>query len=235
MSANLRDASLAALVTLSVLYPTIYLHELAHAATAVALGCKADGLAVDMSPILVWSFGGDIDYACLAAGPAWATAAVDGAGTAINLLLMFAGWGLAGIAAKRTRIALWLHAFALANYVEAFSYLVANTAIPRSDMLAVLAYSGIHNLVFAAAATAAAVAVGRPLFGALVAVARRLIPPRRASILVALAAGTVALGMFAARLPLTESSVPPRSTQTNDHQAMLAVRVSFPQRSFLRS
>jgi hypothetical protein len=207
--ATLRHAAIATLLTLSTLYPTIYLHELAHAATAVALRCKEDGLAVDMSPILVWSFGGAIDYACLAAGPAWATAAVDGAGIAVNLLLMFAGWGAAAMVANRTRIALWLYAFAAANYVEAFSYLVANTAIPRSDMLAVLAYLDIHNLMFAAVATAAAIVVGRPLFGALIAVASRLTPPRRAITLAALAAGIVAAGMFAARLPLTDSSAPP--------------------------
>lgn len=202
-----RAVGAAALLTLSVLYPTVYLHELAHAATAFALGCKGDWHAVDMSPMLVWSFGGDIDYACLARGPAWATAAVDGAGTAANLALMLAFW-LFAQASRASVLVLWLYAAAAANYVEAFSYLVANTAAPRSDMIAILAYADVPNLAVAVVAALAAFAIGQPLFAAFARSANRFLPPPHGGRMIALAALIVAAVMIGARLPLTEAARP---------------------------
>jgi|CXWL01.1.fsa_nt_gi hypothetical protein len=215
---RLRTVGATTLLALSVLYPTIYLHELAHAATAFTLGCKGDWHSVDMSPVLVWSFGGDIDYACLALGPAWATAAVDGAGTAANLAMMLVFWSLAAMMARAPALALWPYAAATTNYVEAFSYLVANTAIPRSDMIAVLAYSKIPNLAVAAVAALAAVAIGRPLFAAFAQCASRFAPPMQVRRMIALAALFVAAGMIGARLPLTDAAAPTASqseTRTN--------------------
>lgn len=199
---------LVTLLTLSVLYPTIYLHELGHAAAAFALGCKHDWSSVDMSPILFWSFGGDIDYACLRAGPGWAVAAVDGAGCVVNLTLLLAALSMGHLTRGRIAMSIWFYAAAAANYVEAFSYLVANTAIPRSDMIAVLDYTGIPNLAFAGFAAVVAIGVGLPLYISFAAAAGRVVPPARARRLVALASIVVAAGMIGARLPLTDSSQP---------------------------
>lgn len=198
----------ATLLTLSVLYPTVYLHELGHAAIAFALGCKDNWSSVDMSPVLVWSFGGDIDYVCLRANADWAVAAVDSAGSAVNLALMLGAWGAGRLTRDAAPIALWFYAAATANYVEALSYLVANSAIPRSDMLAVLDYTGIPNIAFAGIAGIVAIGVGLPLFVSFANVAGRVVPLAQARRLIALAVIIVTAFMIGARLPLSVSSQP---------------------------
>lgn len=194
----------ALLIALSALYLTILLHELGHAGAAFALGCDDafSRLTVKMS-VVGPSFGAAIDEACLARAPRWSLAAVGIAGVIVNLCLMFASWG-AGRAMSRPALAsVWLQAFAAANFVEAFSYLVANTALPRTDMIPVLQFTGIPNLVAAGVCAAAAVAIGVPLYRRLAAASARVAPAALARWLIATLSILMAAGMVVGRLKAT--------------------------------
>lgn len=197
----------AFVLAVATLYPTVYLHELAHSAAAYILECKSDWWTTDTSPILYGSYGGAIDYACLRTKGAWAVAAVDGAGVVANISLLALALVWAGAVHVRL-IRAFLLIFAAANYVEAFSYLAINTIVLRSDMIAVVTWLRVDNVVFGAFNLLVAVVFGRPLL--------RLIgdlgPPavsRSRVILAATAAAALVGGvMVQARSSLTEGAVP---------------------------
>lgn len=139
----------------TAVYLAVWPHELGHAAAAWLLGCKADGWRTGTRWLLWGSQGGEIDFACLARRGRGALALTSLAGIAVNLVqialaaILGAWWRPAGEA--RTW---WLAAtllWALANYAEAFSYLVLNSLWLESDMAAVVAATGISRWIWFAA------------------------------------------------------------------------------------
>jgi hypothetical protein len=127
----------------------VWPHELGHAATAWILGCKADGWRTGTRWFLWGSQGGTIDFGCL--------------GIAVNLVqigvapILGAWWR--PLDEKAETQAWWRAAtllWALANYAEAFSYLVLNTLWLRSDMAGVVAATGMSRWVAFAAGLLAA-------------------------------------------------------------------------------
>ena len=130
----------------------VWPHELGHAGSAWLLGCKADSWRTGTRWFLWGSQGGAIDFSCLARRGRGAQAVTALAGIAVNLIQL----GMAPILgawwkpATETRRTLWLAAtllWALANYAEAFSYLVLNSLWLKSDMAAVVTATGISRWV----------------------------------------------------------------------------------------
>jgi hypothetical protein len=200
-----------ALLAIAVLYATIYPHELAHSAVAFIFDCKANWWQTDTSWFLWGSWGGDIDYDCLRARGGPALGLTEFAGIGVNLALFAVAlmvsrsrqlaspsyrWALVGFV-------LW----GLANYAEAFSYLVLNTLILKSDMQTVVQESGVNRWVWSAAGGLGALACARALATPAQSVAAALATPRisRRAWAWLLALYTVAVGsaMAAARLVLT--------------------------------
>jgi len=133
----------------AAVYLAVWPHELGHAFAAWLLGCKADGWRTGTRWFLWGSQGGAIDFACLAHRGRPALALTGLAGIAVNLVqialapILGAWWRPAGKAQTW-----WLAAtllWALANYAEAFSYLVLNTLWLKSDMAGVVAATGISR------------------------------------------------------------------------------------------
>lgn len=136
--------------------------------------CKKNWWKTDTSPYLWGSWGGKygdnkIDYDCLAARGRRALAATDFAGIAVNLLLLvfasvLGGWWGRPRSAERSRPP-WLFVFtflwALANYSEAFSYLVLNTIWLKSDMETVVVASRVSRWVWAGLSLLLAIVVAR--------------------------------------------------------------------------
>jgi len=131
----------------AAVYLAVWPHELGHAVVAWLLGCKADGWRTGTHWFLWGSQGGAIDFACLARRGRTALALTELAGIAVNLVqialapILGAWWRPAGKAQTW-----WLAGtllWALANYAEAFSYLVLNTLWLKSDMAGVVAATGI--------------------------------------------------------------------------------------------
>jgi membrane-associated protease RseP (regulator of RpoE activity) len=136
----------------AAVYLAVWPHELGHSVAAWLLGCKADGWRTGTRWFLWGSQGGKIDVACLARRGRGALAFTGLAGIAVNLLqialapILGAWWRPA--VGRRTW---WLAAtllWALANYAEAFSYLVLNTLWLKSDMAGVVAATGISRWVW---------------------------------------------------------------------------------------
>ena len=146
---------------IAAMYATIWPHELGHSVVAYALGCKADPWRTDMSPYLWGSWGGAIDWDCLAARGHGAVAATAAAGVLVNLTLVVAA-RLVGRwwrpTEQRSTAARLLYAFtvvwALGNAAEACSYLVLNTAWLKSDMALVVEDSGISRWILFSAGVA---------------------------------------------------------------------------------
>jgi hypothetical protein len=147
----------------AAVYLAVWPHELGHATMAWLLGCKADGWRTGTRWFLWGSQGGEIDFGCLARRGRGALALTALAGIAVNLLQI----GIAPILGawwrppdeKAEKQAWWLAAtllWALANYGEAFSYLVLNTLWLRSDMAGVVAATGISRWSWFAAGLLAA-------------------------------------------------------------------------------
>jgi hypothetical protein len=159
--------SVVALLAIAVLYATIWPHELGHSIGAFLSGCKANWWQTDTSWFLWGSWGGDIDYDCLRARGGPALGLTEFAGIAVNFLLL----ALALTVARSRRLAppsrewvlvgsvLW----ALANYAEAFSYLVLNTIVLRSDMKTVVYESGVSRWVWCGAGVLGAIVCARAL------------------------------------------------------------------------
>jgi hypothetical protein len=203
--------SIVALLAIAVLYATIWPHELGHSIGAFLSGCKANWWQTDTSWFLWGSWGGDIDYDCLRAHGGPALGLTEFAGIAVNFLLL----ALALTVARSRRLAppsrewvlvgsvLW----ALANYAEAFSYLVLNTIVLESDMKTVVFESGVSRWVWCGAGVLGAIACARLLAAPTRSAAAALATPRISSRAWAwlFALYTVAVGsaMGAARLVLT--------------------------------
>lgn len=202
------------LLGLGALYLAIWPHELGHSLAAFLFGCKANWWQTDMSWYLWSSWGGNIDYECLASRGPLAVGVTAFAGIAANLALL----ALAPIGGRWGRVTAhpgarprwWFIAtfcLALANYTEAISYLIVNTAWLSSDMRTVVVASGLSRWVWLSLGGALGIVVTRLLKPA----ARRAASALSASpaatrlwlivfVLYVLAAGG---GMTAARLMLT--------------------------------
>jgi hypothetical protein len=132
----------------AAVYLAVWPHELGHAAAAWLLGCKADGWRTGTRWFLWGSQGGAIDFGCLARRGRGALAITELAGIAVNLVQVGVAPILGAAGRKRTW---WLAAtllWALANYAEAFSYLVLNTLWLKSDMAGVVAATGISRWIW---------------------------------------------------------------------------------------
>lgn len=154
----------AALAVLA-LYLTIWPHEMGHSAAAFLFGCKTDWWRTDMSPYLWSSWAGDVDQQCLEAKGAMALGAVDFAGIAVNFFLLalcpiVGRWNRGKLAASGRAgwILLATVWWAWANYAEAFSYLIINTAWLSSDMKTVVLATAVSRWIwFTAGISGAAV------------------------------------------------------------------------------
>lgn len=140
-------------LAVAAVYLAVWPHELGHAAAAWLLGCKADGWRTGTQWFLWGSQGGEIDFGCLARRGSGALAMTSLAGILINVLLtgfaaLLGAWWRPTVSKRR---AWWLTATllcALANYAEAFSYLVVNTLWLKSDMAGVVAATGISRWIW---------------------------------------------------------------------------------------
>jgi hypothetical protein len=162
--------SLLALLVLAgaAVYLAVWPHELGHAAAAWLLSCKADGLRTGTRWFLWGSEGGEIDFGCLARRGRGALALTALAGIAVNLVQIgiapvLGAWWRPTLGKKRIR---WFAAtllWALANYAEAFSYLVFNTLWLKSDMAGVVAATGISRWIWLGVGTFGAGLIARAL------------------------------------------------------------------------
>jgi hypothetical protein len=143
-------------IAIAVLYLTIWPHEVGHSLVAYLYGCKPDWWRTDMSWFLWNSWGGAIDENCLHSRGGAALGLTEFGGIIVNLLLM-AGAALIGRQWHYDRQSTWPKSswlfiasffWALANYAEAFSYLVLNTAWLKSDMLTVVQESGVNHWIW---------------------------------------------------------------------------------------
>ena len=203
--------SVVALLAIAVLYATIWPHELGHSIGAFLSGCKANWWQTDTSWFLWGSWGGDIDYDCLRARGGPALGLTEFAGIAVNFLLL----ALALTVARSRRLATpsreWVLVgsvlWALANYAEAFSYLVLNTIVLKSDMKTVVYEAGVSRWAWCGAGVLGAIACARAMTAPTRSAAATLATPRMSSRtwawLFALYTVAVASAMGAARLVLT--------------------------------
>jgi hypothetical protein len=152
------------ILAIAALYGTIWPHELGHSVVAYLYGCKANWWHTYMSWFLWGSWAGPVDWHCLKAKGRLALGLTDFAGVGVNLSLL----GLAPLVGRWWRpsppagtIQAWLLAgtvfWALANYGEAFSYLILNTLWLSSDMKTVVLASRVSRWVWFAAGIAAAI------------------------------------------------------------------------------
>lgn len=144
-------AWIAILIAVAVLYPTVWPHEVGHGVAPYLYGCKKTFWQTDTSWFLLSSWGGkDIDDHCLQKrGPAAAAWSAFG-GVAVNLLLLFVLLTILWMSRQKVASSWWfvtLFLWALANYAQAFSYLVLNTAWLKSDMAALVVESGINRWI----------------------------------------------------------------------------------------
>jgi hypothetical protein len=152
----------------AAVYLAVWPHELGHAAAAWLLGCKADGWRTGTRWFLWGSQGGEIDFGCLARRGRGALALTALAGIAVNLVQIGAApilgaWWRSVVGKKRVW---WLAAsllWALANYGEAFSYLVLNTPWLKSDMAGLVAATGISRWIWFAVGMLGAGLIARGL------------------------------------------------------------------------
>jgi hypothetical protein len=203
---RLARAPVVALLAVLALYAAVWPHELGHATVAWLWGCKPTWWRTATTWYLWNSRAGDVDYACLGARGRPATFLTDGAGIAVNLLLVGGALLLARRPRSHALLVVWATLWALANYAEAFSYLVLNTVWLRSDMESVVVQSGLGRWVWFGGGLVGAVVCG----GALAGLARRAalvletpaIPARAWLWLLALYAGGAGVVMAAARAAL---------------------------------
>ncbi len=170
----------AAVLALGALYLTIWPHELGHSLAAYLCGCKANWWQTDVSWFLWGSWGGAIDYPCLQAQQGPGLFLTDFAGIVVNLVLLSVApvlgswWDPKAPAWRFLPTVFW----ALANYAEAFSYLVLNTLWLKSDMETVVVTTGLSRWVWCAAGFCLAVVAGRALSGPVGRAASLLATPR---------------------------------------------------------
>ncbi len=205
----MKNLSLATLLALLAVYGAVWPHELGHAATAWGLGCKSDPWRTGTAPLLWGSGGGVIDEACLASRGPLATAAVAGAGIAVNLLLLtilalLLGRTLRSAGRRRSVFFLLLVLLlALANAAEAFSYLLGSTLWPRADMRLVVAAVGGRWAWFSCGVLGALLtvaALARPVRAAAEALASPRLPARRLQLFFVLYAALVTIAATVERI-----------------------------------
>jgi hypothetical protein len=163
----LRRGALPACLSLVALYLAVWPHELGHSTTAYLLGCKGNWWRTGTTWYLWNSQAGDVDYACLERQGTAALLLTDGAGIAVNLSILVAALVLARTspAVRHPRLLLGVLLLALANYSEAFSYLVLNVLWLKSDMATVVPASGLSRWLWLAFGLAAAATAGFWLAG----------------------------------------------------------------------
>jgi len=162
-----------ALIAVGALYLAVWPHEVGHSLVAFLCGCKANWWQTDTSLLLFGSQGGAIDYGCLGRSGRTALGMTEFGGIAVNLLLLALAplvgrWWRKNSTAGDSRWRWWFLAtfiWALANYAEAFSYLVLNTLWLKSDMRTVVAASGINRWIWFGAGTLVATLVARWMLG----------------------------------------------------------------------
>lgn len=139
------------IIAVAVLYPTVWPHEVGHGVAPYLYGCKKTFWQTDTSWFLLSSWAGkDIDDNCLQRRGHAAVAWSAFGGVAVNLLLLFALLALLWISQHKAARSWWfvtLFFWALANYAQAFSYLVLNTAWLKSDMQTLVIESGINRWI----------------------------------------------------------------------------------------
>jgi hypothetical protein len=157
-------AWIVTIIAVAVLYPTVWPHEVGHGVAPYLYGCKKTFWQTDTSWFLFSSWSGkDIDDNCLQrrghAAAAWGAFG----GTAMNLVLLFVLLSVLWMSHQRVASSWWfvtLFFWALANYAEAFSYLVLNTAWLRSDMETLVIESGINRWTIFLMGLVLAIAMG---------------------------------------------------------------------------
>ncbi len=158
---------IVAAIAVGVLYLTIWPHEIGHSLVAYLYGCKANWWQTDMSWFLWSSWGGAIDYDCLQKHGGAALGLTDFGGVAVNLAFLALApvvgrwwrWRLLSDASQTPWLFLGSFFWALANYAEAFSYLVLNTLWLKSDMQTVVLESRVSRWVWFLGGSFLAVAV----------------------------------------------------------------------------
>jgi hypothetical protein len=163
--------AVTALLAVSAVYLAVWPHELGHASVAWLYGCKADAWRTGTRWYLAGSLAGAVDEECLAHRGGGAPAFMALAGIAVNLLMIglapiLGRWGRWRLPAQPVRwgfIATLL--WALANYAEAFSYLVLNTLWLKADMRIVVPASGVNRWVWTAAGLILGAFIARALTG----------------------------------------------------------------------
>ena len=152
------------IIAVAVLYPTVWPHEVGHSVAPYLYGCKKTFWQTDTSWFLLSSWGGkDIDDDCLQRRGHAATAWTAFGGVAVNLVLLFGLLSVLWTLRRKAASSWWfvtLFFWALANYAEAFSYLVLNTAWLKSDMETLVSASGINRWIIFFVGLALAIAMG---------------------------------------------------------------------------
>jgi hypothetical protein len=151
----------------AALYLAVWPHELGHSIVAYLLGCKTNWWRTGTTWLLWNSQAGDVDRACLCRKGAGASLLTGSAGVTVNLSILVAAALLARASWTTRRPWLLLGALlvALANYAEAFSYLVLNVLWLKSDMATIVTASGLGRGPWLAFGLLAAVAAGSWLAG----------------------------------------------------------------------
>ena len=207
--------ALSCALAIGALYLTIWPHEVGHSLAAYLYGCKANWWQTDTSWFLWSSWAGAVDYDCLRARGGTGLAVTDGAGIVVNLLFLAVApvlgrWSrIDPVSSSRSSQWLFLATFwwALANFSEAFSYLVLNTLWLKSDMLTVVVETGISRWIWFTASLLAAFFIVRALRGparkAAAVMAASETPGRAIEALFPVYVCLVSAGMAAARITLT--------------------------------
>lgn len=195
------------LLFVAALYPTVWLHEIAHSIVAYSFGCKENWWSTDITPYLYRSFGGDIDYACLTNAHVFATAAVDTAGVVANLAAMGSAL-LISTASRGMWLKAWLLSFAAMNHIEAFSYLTVNVFLPRSDMIALIKILPFHPWLLGVASTILCVIIIKPIFARLSAHMATRVNQRSVEAAILIGSGVIVTLMLTGRSDLTETAGP---------------------------
>lgn len=199
------------IIAIAVLYPTIWPHEVGHGVAPYLYGCKKTFWQTDASWYLVSSWSGkDIDHACMQRRGHAALAWGAFGGTAVNLLLLFIFIPILRFWVAKPARSLWLVVlffWALANYAEAYSYLLLNTAWLKSDMKMLVVESGINRWIIFLAGVVSALAIVwllKPVAQRAAGILAVSDPSQRLwRFLFVLYVAAVGLGMMSARVVLT--------------------------------
>ncbi len=157
----------SAVLGLTALYLAIWPHEVGHSLVAYLFGCKANWWQTSVTWFLWNSRGGAIDYDRLAARGGSGLGLTSFAGILVNLFLLALApvvgrwWRPDFDSTGRSWLFLATFFWALANYAEAFSYLVLNTIWLKSDMAVVVTESGMSRWIWLGCGFLGALLIGR--------------------------------------------------------------------------